>query len=55
MKLAAKARRDIGDYKLQGSGCRASGWVEKPVPLKLIETGDNKLKKIRLHEEQGGK
>lgn len=41
MKLARKARNDIGDYKLQGSGCRASGWVDKPVPLKLIDTGDD--------------
>jgi arylsulfatase A-like enzyme len=38
MKLAEMARHDIGDYKLQGSGCRASGWVENPVPLKPIKT-----------------
>ena len=44
MKLAQKAREDIGDYKLKGSGCRASGWVDKPVPLKLIDTDDDKLK-----------
>ncbi len=42
MKLARKARGDIGDYKLQGSGCRASGWVDKSVLLKLIDTGDDK-------------
>ena len=44
MKLARKARHDIGDYQLQGSGCRPSGWVEEPVPLELIETDDPKLK-----------
>jgi len=41
MKLAQKARHDIGDYQLQGSGCRASGWVDKPVPLKLIDAPDD--------------
>ena len=44
MKLAEKARHDIGDYKLQGSGCRASGWVENPVPLKLIKTVETEQK-----------
>ena len=32
-----KARQDIGDYELNGTGCRVSGWVEKPVPLVLID------------------
>ena len=44
MQLAEKARQDIGDYKLQGSGCRASGWVENPVPLKLIKTVETEQK-----------
>jgi len=42
MKLAQKTRHDIGDYQLQGSGCRASGWVDKPAPLKRIDTPDDK-------------
>ncbi len=44
MKLAQKAKGDIGDYQLQGSGCGASGWVDKSVLLKLIDTSDDKLK-----------
>ncbi|MGM0573779.1 MAG: sulfatase family protein [Bacteroidota bacterium] len=41
-KLAVKAKKDIGDYQVPGSGCRESGWVENPVPLTMDETGDNK-------------
>jgi len=44
MKLAEKARQDIGDYKLEGTSCRESGWVEEPVPLELVHTGNDKLK-----------
>ena len=43
MKLAEKARQDIGDYKLQGSGIRAGGWVENPVPLKLTKKAETEL------------
>lgn len=44
MQLAEIARQNIGDYKLQGSGYRASGWVENPVPLKLIKTVETEQK-----------
>jgi arylsulfatase A len=43
MKLAKKARQDIGDYKLQGSGIRAGGWVENPAPLKLTKKAETEL------------
>jgi hypothetical protein len=35
MALAQKARADIGDYQVTGSGQRAYGWVENPKPLML--------------------
>lgn len=41
MKLAEKARKDIGDYKVQGSGCRESGWVANPLPLEMEEPSTN--------------
>ncbi len=43
MKLAEKARQDIGDYKLQGSGIRAGGWVKNPAPLKLTKKAETEL------------
>lgn len=44
LQFAQKARADIGDYQRQGSGCRASGWVENPVPLTLADSPDDILK-----------
>ena len=33
--LAQKARADIGDYQVKGSGQRKPGWVEDAKPLRL--------------------
>ena len=33
IRLAQKARADIGDYQVKGSGQRDAGWVENPKPL----------------------
>jgi len=35
LKLADKAREDMGDYDQPGKNARASGWVEEPVGLVL--------------------
>jgi hypothetical protein len=39
MSLAQKARADIGDYQVKGSGQRDAGWVENQKPL-LINKRD---------------
>jgi hypothetical protein len=31
MAYAEEARKDIGDWKVKGSGQRKAGWVENPV------------------------